>query len=417
MTILHATNNRTISLIFVSLLAVIVSSSTAQEGVDVRSTTIVARTQMQLKEGNEVIGVIDKGDLLTVTERRDDAYVVLTHNGKRGLVAKENAANIVDSIEIYNQLINENPRQGRLFTLRASAWWARGEPEKALEDYDRAIELGYKEPHAFSSRGLFHAALGNYEKAVADFTTAIDRGAKDDLPFINRAAVYLSQQKDELALKDYDEAIRLLPNKPTAYQLRAVLHKNRGDLDLAIRDFSTAIELDLDNVPALMGRGYVWFQKGYWRKAIDDFTAVIKVDPKSARAFNNRGYNRQLVGEYEGALADYEEAIRLAPKFALAYQNKAWLLAAADDPNVRDGNKAIEAANQACELNNFKSLGDLKSLAAAYAEDNQFDKAILWQQKALDLAPDEHKPMEEQLLKTYRDKKPIRFADFQTDGS
>ena len=397
------------------VLAVAYLQVESQEVGPSSAAMVVARTEMKLTIGDELIDTIKKGDLLTVVEDRDDAYVVLTFNGKRGLVTKNNAASLGESVEIYNQIIEENPRQGRLYTLRASSWWARGESEKALADYDRAIELGYREPRAYSSRGLFHAAVGNYDKAVADFTKAIERGANDDTPYINRAAVYLSQERFDLALKDYNEATRVAPENPTGYQLRAILYKNQGKLDLAIRDFGKAIEVDPNYTPAYMGRGFVWFQKDYWRKAVDDFTTVIKLDPNSARAYNNRGYNRQLLGEYKDALADYEQALRVAPNFALAYQNKAWLLASADDGEMRDGAKAIEAATKACELNEFRNIGDVKALAAAYAESNNFEKAIQWQVKAIDLSPDANKPLEEKILNKYRDKQPIRFADFQAE--
>jgi len=396
-----------------SLVIVFANSSViSQEVGSTSSATVVARIEMKLQIGMELVDVIKKGDLLTVVEERDDAYIVLTFNGKRGLVPKKNVASLGESIEIYNQLIEENPRQGRLFTLRASSWWSRGESEKALADYNRAIELGYREARAYSSRGLFHAAVGNYDKAIADFTKAIERGAKDETPYINRAAVYLSQERFDLAIKDYDEAIRVAPENPTGFQLRAILHKNQGKLDLAIRDFGKAIEVDPNYTPAFMGRGFVWFQKEYWRKAVDDFTAVIKIDPNSARAFNNRGYNRLLLGQYKEALVDYEHAIRVAPNFALAHQNKAWLLASADEPEIRNGAKAIESANKACELNEFRNIGDVKALAAAYAESNDFEKAIQWQVKAIDLSPDANKPLEEKILDRYRDKQPLRFADF-----
>ena len=385
----------------------------AQEPPD----SVVARTKMQLRKGDDVIDVIEQGDLLKVVEARKDYYVILTMNGNRGIVGKDDALLLTESVETYNRLIENNPTQGRLLTLRASAWWARGDTAKALADYDRAIDQGYKEPHAYSSRGLFHAALGNYEKAILDFNTAIERGAKDEAAYINRAAIYLSIDRPDMALKDYNEAVIVAPNSPTAYHLRAVLHKSQGKLEAAISDFTKAIEVDPKHEDSLMGRGFVWFQKDYWRKAIEDFSAVIRINPNSARAYNNRGYNRQLVGDFAEALKDYEEAIRLAPKFGLAYQNKAWLLASADDAKVRSGKKAIEAATKACELTEYKNVGDIKALAAAFAEDGQFPTAVKWQVKAIELSDEDFKPFEQEVLEHYRNKKPIRLADFQGDDA
>ena len=52
---------------------------------------------------------------------------------------------------------------------------------------------------------------------------------------------------------------------------------------------------------------------------------------------------------------------------------------------MRDGKKAVESATQACEMTNWNDPDMLGTLAAAYAETGDFDDAIKWQQKAVDL--------------------------------
>src|SRR5688572_38174 len=178
----------------------------------------VARVQMQLKFGDDTIDVIEPGELLTVVGEQEKGFVILTHPGRRGLVEKANAVKLSESVEIYDELITKNPMEGRFFTQRASAWWARGERQRALADFDQAIQLGYDEPHAFTSRGMFHTAMGNMDAAVKDFGQAIAKDDKDEVPYINRAAVYLAQNKIDLALKDYGRAIELNPKKADNYQ-------------------------------------------------------------------------------------------------------------------------------------------------------------------------------------------------------
>ncbi len=373
----------------------------------------MARVQMQLMKQDEVIDVIQKGDLLTVVKENEKAYSILTFNGHRGAVAKVNAVKLAEAVEIYSELIKERPEEGRLYILRAPAWWARGEERRALADYDKAIELGYTEAHAYSSRGLFHAALGNYEQAIADYGTAIERGEDDDIEtaLVNRAAVYMSQGRHELAIGDYTEAIRRNPKKASSYQQRAVALKLSGELPQAIDDFTRAITLDGKNLAAWMGRGFVWFQLEKSERAVADFSAVIELNPNVAEAYNNRGYNLQLLGEYEKALADYDRAIELAPNHRLAFQNKAWLLSAAEDEFIRDGKQAIAAATKACELSQFKDLGDVKALAAAFAEDGQFEKAIGWQEQVVGKLTGEAQKFERRVLGRYRARQPFRVSE------
>src|SRR5688500_17822380 len=145
----------------------------------------VARVQMQLQFKDDVIDVIEPGELLTVLGERENGYVILTHPGRRGLVEKVNAVKLSEAVEIYDELIKANPKEGRIYTQRASAWWARGEREKALADFDQAIQLGYTEAHAYTSRGLFHTAMGNLDAALKDFAKAIEKDDKDEVTYIN----------------------------------------------------------------------------------------------------------------------------------------------------------------------------------------------------------------------------------------
>src|SRR5438105_2636052 len=123
----------------------------------------VARVEMQLKFGDDIVDIIQPGELLTVVGEQEKGFVIMTHPGRRGLVEKANALRLAEAVEIYDELIKANPKEGRLYTQRAAAWWARGDRKMALADFNQAIELGYTEPHAFTSRGMFHTAVGNID--------------------------------------------------------------------------------------------------------------------------------------------------------------------------------------------------------------------------------------------------------------
>src|SRR5205085_9611373 len=144
----------------------------------------VARVQMQLKFGDDLVDVIEPGELLTIVGEQEKGFVILTHPGRRGLVDKVNALRLAEAAEVYDELIKANPKEGRLYTQRAAAWWARGDRKQALGDFDQAIQLGYVEPHAFTSRGMFHTAAGNLDAAIKDFGVAIEKNPQDEVPYI-----------------------------------------------------------------------------------------------------------------------------------------------------------------------------------------------------------------------------------------
>ena len=371
---------------------------------DVPADPVVARVEMKLALGQEVVDIIEKGDLLTVLEDRGDRYVIQTFKGRKGVVAKVNAVQLAESSEIYTQLIEASPEEGRLYTLRASAWWALGKQDKAVADFDKAIELGYDSAHAYSSRGLFLAAIGQLDKAVEDYTKAIEKEPSDETTVINRAAAYINLGKFDLAIADYDAVIKSKPDNAPFYQQRAIAKKLAGKLDEAIADFTITIEKDTESIPAFMGRGFLYFQQGKHEKAIEDFTKVIQLNPAASVAYNNRGFNLQQLGKDEEASADYSTAIRLAPVYGLAYQNRAWLLATSTNEKVRDPNEAVGAALKACQLSEYQNVSDIAALAAALASDGQFEKAVGWQEKVVAQADPTQKEYTQAILERYKSK-------------
>ena len=227
----------------------------------------------------------------------------------------------------------------------------------------------------------------------------------------------MTQQKFEEALRDYSEAIGLNGKRASTFQQRAVAWKQIGILDKAIEDFGKALELNPDSLPAFMGRGFLWFQSNQPEKAVADFTGVLKINLQEVQAYNNRGFNYRLLGDYQKALADFDQAIQLKQDYALAYQNRAWLLASAPADGIRDGKRAVQAATKAYELNKYEDANDLKALAAAFAEAGEFETAVGWQEKVIELASDEDKSFEEKVAKQYRAKEPFRISESENSDN
>lgn len=387
-----------------ALVVATCETSTAQPPM---SEPVVARIEMKLAIDEKVVDVIAKGDLLTVVEEREDDYVIVTHDGSKGAVDKVNVSQIAESGDIYTDLIELNPTEGRYYTLRASSWWALGNAERALEDFDKAIDLGYQAPHAYTSRGLFHAEMGNFDEAIADYNEALRLDPEDLSPLINRAAVYMSQREFLHAAADYTRVLEERKESVSLLHQRAIALKAAGRLEDAAADFAAILDKQPENYSAIMGRGYLRFQQQKHELAIKDFSRAIELNPKDAVAFNNRGYNRHQLGDFAGALDDYAAAIKLAPNYALALQNRAWLLATAADESFRDPAAAVLAAKQACELSNYESIADLSVLGAALASDGQFDEAVGWQEKVVEAVADPYKDFAQKTLLRYQSERPF----------
>jgi hypothetical protein len=61
---------------------------------------------------------------------------------------------------------------------------------------------------------------------------------------------------------------------------------------------------------------------------------------------------------------------------------------------VRDGKRALELAEKACKLTDYKEAFIVSTLAAAHAEVQDFDKAKEWSQKCVDMVKADEKSLD-----------------------
>ncbi|HVW00777.1 MAG TPA: tetratricopeptide repeat protein, partial [Planctomycetaceae bacterium] len=175
----------------------------------------------------------------------------------------------------------------------------------------------------------------------------------------------------------------------------------------AFSDFNFGIGFDSSNSRLYFQRSLIYKQRTEHEKAIADLDEALRLDPQYGMAYNHRGQAHALRKEYELALADFDQAIRFEPG-ADAYNQKAWLLATCPDDKLRNGQTAIELATKACQLTDWKNAGWIDTLAAAYAEVGDFDKAVEMQERALKGVNSKARKEFEARLELYREHKPYR---------
>jgi tetratricopeptide (TPR) repeat protein len=86
------------------------------------------------------------------------------------------------------------------------------------------------------------------------------------------------------------------------------------------------------------------------------------------------------------AAGHYQKALESEPESQLALNNLAWLLAAGPDDSLRDGVRAVDLALKLNRVTHENNPLYVRTLAAAYAEAGQFEKAIETDQRASGLA-------------------------------
>ena len=82
------------------------------------------------------------------------------------------------------------------------------------------------------------------------------------------------------------------------------------------------------------------------------------------------------------AIEQYQRVLDVDTNSIFALNNLALLLATDSDPRLRDGNRAVRLAEQACQSTRYQETIPIYTLAAAYAEAGRFNEAVAAAQKA-----------------------------------
>ena len=159
-------------------------------------------------------------------------------------------------------------------------------------------------------------------------------------------------------------------------------------------------------------KGVNWQKQGEIDKAIVEYSEAIGLYRRYSAAYNNRATIWLKKGNVEMTIVDLKKSIRFKPSNATVLDNLARLLAIWPDASYRDGTTSIEYASRACQLALWEHAEYIDTLAAAHAEIGDFEKAVSWQETAIEKAPDDRLPGYRARLELYKAGKPLRADNF-----
>jgi tetratricopeptide (TPR) repeat protein len=205
---------------------------------------------------------------------------------------------------------------------RGKDFYAGGDYNAALREFDRAIALDKNIYEAYYYRGVTYHYKGNFDKAIADFSQTIRLNPNYKEAYIVRGVEYVNMGDNDRGIADFTQAIRLDNNYALAYYNRGNSYYYKIDFDKAIADYTQAIRINPNYAEAFHNRGSAYDGKEDFEKAITDYTQAIRLNPNFAASYNNRGDAYYVKGDYDQAIADFTQALRLAPDFLFAYKNR-----------------------------------------------------------------------------------------------
>jgi tetratricopeptide (TPR) repeat protein len=337
---------------------------------------------------------------------------------------------------------------------------ALGRVEEAARDAEKLLEDDESNKFAFQVAIEAFIELERLDDAYNLLSRRIEKDPQNGDNYRWRGRVAMALNKPEQGMQDLNEAIRLNPRDFEALMFRGQLFFTMDEVDKANRDISDSLLIQPESVQGVLLRSLISAREGRFADAIADMETLVRFnptnqswilqlasfyqldqrprlaiqvldellanDPKNWRALRTRGDAKLSIGQHRDAVEDYRLAVKAVEADAVdisdsekaddidyggLFNNLSWLLSTSTDDAIRNGQEALDLALKAAKATEFGQAHILSTLAAAYAETGDFEKAREWAQKAVELGKEQgHEQLEqlEEELKSYQQDKPWR---------
>jgi len=296
---------------------------------------------------------------------------------------------------------------------------------EALQIISEKIASRPSDPLLYAMRFELSLRDDKFDEAIADATKLVDLNGGGVEGYVLRANARIQKADtnkvstdDELwtlARQDVEKSLDLKPGLAEGYRLRAVIASSQKKYDEAIQDLTLLVQNKPNEPVFLLQLATLYQLDGRPGMAVKIADQLIHGNTGGPSAYRVRGDAYLSMGVQDEAVNDFQRALDLMPgqdaQKAGLLNNLAWILATSPDESLRDGKRSIELGKQACEQTEYKAAHVLSTLAAGYAETGDFDEAIKWSTKAVELGKTEENDQIGQLekeLESYQQKKPWR---------
>jgi tetratricopeptide (TPR) repeat protein len=265
------------------------------------------------------------------------------------------AATYRDVETLWRSTIAKNPDCWMAYNNLGIELARRGAYQEAIENYGKSLErsvgskasVSYAEAHYNLANALLEN--GDVDRALTEARLAVTLQANDADARVALGNALLSKGRVEDSINEYSHALRINPDNEKAHCNLGNALEQKGDIPGAGQEYRRALELAPDNPEAHLGLGNVLFQQGREPEAIQHYSRALEIDAHSEKTQNNL----------------------------------AWALSSASDRALRDGRRGLALAQQANQSAGGANIIILHTLAAAYAQSGEFERAVATVREAL----------------------------------
>lgn len=224
---------------------------------------------------------------------------------------------------------------------------SHGDYLSAIYCYNQVLQNNSLDHKVYLLRAIAHWKIGNQNASLVDLNQAIIIYPKYDLAYHWRGYIKYKMQDYSGAISDYSEEIKINPLSIYAYYRRALCYERNDNLLKAFQDYSQVIIFNNHLYQGYYNRGNVRYELGDKEGALEDYKKALQLNPSLAKAYYNLGIIYNDLGEIDQAIFNYKAAIKLVPNYAKAYYNLALIYV-----DIGKYRQAIIHYDKACELDN-----------------------------------------------------------------
>ena len=291
--------------------------------------------------------------------------------------------------------------------------------DEAMVHFNRTLELDSDNYRAMNNMGNCLQEKKQNDGAIDYYRQAIRTQSNNATACANLGRILNKERRFEEAVEVFQLAIRADSKMILAHNGRGVSLAALSRHEEAIQSFNKVLEINSESLDAINNRGSSLYALGRIDEAIAQFRLVLDLQPKHARGHYNFGKVLAATGQIGAALTHFQEAMKIKSDWWAPLKQQAWILATHPDERWRHGEEALRLAKQAVDLVDRHDPGRLlvfvgvrDTLAAAYAENGQFDQAMAFIEEAITLAVElNNQEMASELrtrLEYYRKQQPYR---------
>lgn len=117
-----------------------------------------------------------------------------------------------EAMAMLNKAVADEPKEARWLLARGRLHNTMDQPEKAIEDFDRALNIETNNARAFHERGWAHFKLGQFNQSIADFDHFLKILPEQEPHHWQRGIAYYYAREYERGRKQFEAHQKVNPH-------------------------------------------------------------------------------------------------------------------------------------------------------------------------------------------------------------